>query len=180
MNDNTTGRIKQLERRCDELLESEAYAAGVIELVRGMVDGEAFDVCEEFTEQRHSSVAPIVTVRRERDEARAALDDVAADPGHKAAKYWKWWQREKARADRAERARDEARAEASKIEGRAVEWSKRAETAEAALERVKGTFFKNHLYLTMMSHPALNNEGGEILYDKIAKLIQDTIGRTND
>lgn len=51
--------------------------------------------------------------------------------------------------------------------------------ARAALERVNGHFFKNRLYLTMMSHPELNNEGGEILYDKIAKIIQDTIEGTN-
>ena len=76
MTDNTTDRIEQLERRRDELLESEAYAAGIIELLRGMVDGEAFDICEEFTEQRHSPVAPITTVRQERDEARAALERV--------------------------------------------------------------------------------------------------------
>lgn len=36
-----------------------------------------------------------------------------------------------------ERERDEARAEASRIEGRAVEFSRRAEKAEAALERVE-------------------------------------------
>ena len=35
------------------------------------------------------------------------------------------------------RDRDEARAEVSRIEGSAIEWSKRAEKAEAALERVR-------------------------------------------
>lgn len=49
-----------------------------------------------------------------------------------------------ARIKEAERERDEARAEASKIEGRAVEWSKRAETAEAALERVRALHRKAH------------------------------------
>lgn len=44
-------------------------------------------------------------------EAKTAeVDDLAADPGHKAAKYWKWWQREKARADRAEAALERVRA----------------------------------------------------------------------
>ena len=100
-------RIDQLERRCNELLESEAYAAGVIELLRGMVDGEAFDICEEFTEQRHSSVAPIVTVRRERDEARTALDDASKD--HRIPMYWRRWRGEKMRADRAESALERVR-----------------------------------------------------------------------
>ena len=54
------------------------------------------------------------------------------------------------------------------------------EVKTAALERVNGHFFKNRLYLTMMSHPELNNEGGEILYDKIAKIIQDTIEGTHE
>ena len=116
MSDNTTDRIKQLERRRDELLESEAYAAGIIELLRGMVDGEAFDVCEEFTEQRHSSVAPITTVRRERDEARAEVEQAHADMStrwehsdHLGAKYHRLWIRDKQRAEKAEAALDRVR-----------------------------------------------------------------------
>lgn len=46
-----------------------------------------------------------------------------------------------ARIKEAERERDAALAEVSKIEGRAVEWSKRAEKAEAALERVKALHY---------------------------------------
>ena len=56
---------------------------------------------------------------------------------------------------------------------------RRVEKAEAALERVKGTFFKNRLYLMMMSYPAFNNPAGEALHDKIDKLIQQTIEGTN-
>lgn len=52
------------------------------------------------------------------------------------------------------------------------------EEALAALERVNGHFFKNRLYLTMMSHPALNNAAGEALHDKTEKLIQETIEGT--
>lgn len=54
------------------------------------------------------------------------------------------------------------------------------EEALAALERVNGHFFKNRLYLTMMSHPALNNAAGEALHDKIDKLIQQTIEGTHE
>ena len=67
----------------------------------------------------------------------------------------------------------------SRIEDR--DWFKaRAEGAEAALERVKGTFFKNRLYLMMMSYPAFNNPAGEALHDKIDKLIQQTIEGTHE
>ena len=69
--------ITELERKYAAALENEAFAAGIIELLRGMVDGEAFDVCEEFTEQRHSPVSPITTVRRERDEARGHIRAMA-------------------------------------------------------------------------------------------------------
>lgn len=79
-----------------------------------------------------------------------------------------------------EQERDEARAEASKIEGRAVEWSKRAEKAEAALGRVQSTFFNNGLYLRIVTIPALNNEVGEVLYDRIRAQISKAIRRGRD
>lgn len=84
---------------------------------------------------------------RERDEARAALDDLAADPGHKAAKYWKWWQRERARADRAEAALErvrEARAgypECDKYDDDSpvvCGWKRTVQSIDAALEAIEG------------------------------------------
>ena len=81
-------------------------------------------------------------------EAKTAeADDLAADPGHKAAKYWKWWQREKARADRAEDALErvrESRAghpECDKYdEGSPVScgWKRTVQSIDAALQAIEG------------------------------------------
>lgn len=56
----------------------------------------------------------------------------------------------------------------------------RAEAAEDALERVQSTFFNNGLYLRIVSIPALNNEVGEVLYDRIRAQISKAIRRGRD
>ena len=72
------------------------------------------------------------------------------------------------RADAAERERDEARAEASKIEGRAVEWSKRAETAEAAAKYATGRMIDARALLQQMA-----DRIDPFVFDELASELDD-------
>lgn len=68
--------FEYVERERDEARAEAHYAAIIIDEVRGMVDGEAFTICEDFSNQWNSPVSPVDQLIRERDEARAALTEL--------------------------------------------------------------------------------------------------------